>query len=44
MTTIKCPQPECDELITIDIAKSVDENGEVFVCPKCKQKFRYAEK
>jgi len=40
MTTIKCPK--CDATIEINISKAVDEHGEVFKCPKCKYKFRYA--
>lgn len=40
MNIIKCPN--CKEEITIDIAKSISDDGEVFVCPECKYKFRYA--
>ena len=40
MTTISCPK--CNNEVTIDIAKAVDEHGEEFVCPNCKIQFRYA--
>ena len=40
MKKIKCPK--CQQEVGIDIAKAIDENGEVFMCPNCKNKFRYA--
>ena len=40
MTTVKCPKCKTD--VEIDISKAVDEYSEVFLCPNCKYKFRYA--
>ena len=40
MKYIKCPK--CQQEVEINITKAVDENGEVFLCPNCKNKFRYA--
>ena len=40
--TIKCPK--CDAAVEINIAQAVDEDGEVFVCPKCNYQMRYTEK
>lgn len=40
MIKIKCPK--CKTEVEINISKAVDENGEVFMCPNCKNKFRYA--
>lgn len=34
----------CGNLVQIDISKAIDEEGEVFVCPNCKKKFRYTNK
>jgi predicted RNA-binding Zn-ribbon protein involved in translation (DUF1610 family) len=42
MVTVKCPK--CKEDVVIDIAKCVDEEGEVHVCPKCGMFFRWVEK
>ena len=42
MAKAKCPK--CGQEVEIDIAKAVDENGEVFVCPHCGFKFRYCDK
>ena len=42
MTTIKCPK--CQQEVEINIAKAVDEEGEVFRCPHCNCEFRYAPK
>ena len=42
MKQVKCAK--CGTDVTIDIAKAVDENGEVFVCPNCGFKFRFTEK
>ena len=39
---IKVPCPKCSHSVDIDIKKAVDEHGEVFICPNCKFKFRYA--
>ncbi|MEE3343952.1 MAG: hypothetical protein VZS44_07680 [Bacilli bacterium] len=33
--------PKCEKPVIIDISKSLDEEGEVFMCPNCKFKFRY---
>lgn len=41
MKTVKCPK--CDTEVKIDIAKCVDENGEVHVCPNCGMIFRYVD-
>jgi len=40
MTIIKCPK--CDSKVLIDIAKAVDEHGELFKCNNCNYTFRYA--
>lgn len=40
--TIKCPK--CGADVEINIAHAVDEDGEVFVCPKCQYQMRYTEK
>ena len=42
MKTIKCPK--CKEDVVLNIAKCVDENGEVFRCPKCGYLIRYTER
>ena len=42
MIKIKCPH--CEEPVTISISKAIDEEGEVFMCSKCKKSFRYATK
>ena len=42
MTTIKCPR--CNSDIKIDIAKAIDEHGEVFRCPNCEYLTRYTLK
>ena len=42
MKVIKCPKCQTD--VTIDIAKCVDEEGEVHRCPKCGMLFRFVEK
>ena len=34
--------PHCKEPVHIDIAKALDEDGEVFLCNYCLKKFRYA--
>ncbi len=39
---IKCIN--CDNEITIDIAKAIDEEGEVYRCPHCGFVFRYTDK
>lgn len=38
---IKCPK--CNNLVEIDIAKAVDEEGECFLCSNCGFIFRYVE-
>lgn len=42
MTIIKCPK--CKGDVKIDIAKCIDEEGEVHRCPHCGMIFRYAER
>jgi len=42
MKKIKCVK--CGNEVEIDISKALDEEGEVFRCPNCKQKFRYTDK
>lgn len=42
MVTIKCPS--CGTPVQIDIAKAVDELGEVFKCNNCGYLFRYVDK
>ena len=42
MTIIKCPK--CKNDVKIDIKNAVDEEGEVFSCPKCGWHFRYTTK
>ena len=42
MKTIKCPK--CNGDVVLNIAKCVDENGEVYKCPKCGFPIRYVEK
>lgn len=42
MDKVKCPK--CNELVEIDISKSISDDGEVFMCPHCKYVFRYVEK
>jgi predicted RNA-binding Zn-ribbon protein involved in translation (DUF1610 family) len=42
MITIECPK--CGENVKIDIAKAIDENGEVFRCEHCGYKIRYTAK
>ena len=40
MKVIKCPK--CNSDIEINIANAIDEEGEVFLCKNCLNKFRYA--
>ena len=42
MIVIKCPK--CGANVEINIAKAVDELGEVHTCPKCRYHFRYVDK
>lgn len=42
MEKVKCVK--CGSENEIDISKAIDENGEVFICPNCGQKFRYTHK
>ena len=35
------PCPNCGEKVVINIKKATDENGEEFMCPKCRYTFRY---
>jgi len=41
MDVIKCPK--CHKDVTLDITKSISDDGEVFKCPHCGWKFRYTE-
>jgi len=38
----KVPCPKCNSEVQIDIAKAMDEHGEVFKCLNCNYTFRYA--
>ena len=40
--TITCLK--CGSSVEINIARAVDEEGEVFVCPNCHFHMRYTEK
>jgi uncharacterized protein YbaR (Trm112 family) len=42
MTIIKCPN--CKKEVKINIANSISEDGEVFLCPHCNKPFRFVEK
>lgn len=42
MEHVKCVKCGCDN--EINIAKAVDENGEVYKCSCCGYPFRYAKK
>lgn len=42
MKKVKCVK--CGAEVEINISKALDEDGEVFRCPHCKQKFRYTDK
>lgn len=42
MLKVKCPK--CNADVVIDIAKAIDENGEVFKCPNCGWDLRYVDK
>jgi predicted RNA-binding Zn-ribbon protein involved in translation (DUF1610 family) len=42
MIIIKCAN--CGNDTEINIAKAIDENGEVFICPNCGKMFRYTDK
>jgi uncharacterized protein YbaR (Trm112 family) len=39
---VKCPK--CHRDTEIDIAKAIDENGEVFLCDHCKYPFRHTDR
>lgn len=39
---VKCPK--CQRETEIDIAKAIDENGEVFMCEHCNYPFRYTNR
>jgi uncharacterized protein YbaR (Trm112 family) len=41
MDIVKCPK--CKKPVTINIANSVTEDGEVYMCPHCKFEFRYVK-
>lgn len=36
--------PKCGQPTTIDLTKSISEDGELFLCPHCGWKFRYTDK
>ena len=40
MEKVKCVK--CGSEVTIDISKAKDSEGEVFECPNCGLRFRYA--
>lgn len=40
--TMKCIN--CNNEVEIDIAKAIDEEGEVYRCPHCGFVFRYTDK
>ena len=42
MKKVKCVK--CGNEVVIDIARARDEEGEVFVCPKCGFEFRFVDK
>lgn len=42
MEYVKCIK--CGHNVEINIAKALDENGEIFKCPNCGLKFRYTKK
>lgn len=42
MTVINCPF--CEKEVVLNIVNTYDEDGEVFRCPHCKEKFRYTLK
>ena len=42
MNQIKCPK--CKQLTTLNIARTIDEEGEVFKCEHCGWPFRYTNK
>ena len=42
MKIVECPK--CGAEVKINIAKAIDELGEVHMCPKCRYHFRYVEK
>jgi len=37
MEKIECVK--CGKDIELDVSKALDENGEIYVCPHCGQKF-----
>ena len=39
---VKCPKCKCET--EINIAKAIDENGEVFMCEHCRYPFRYTNR
>lgn len=39
MRIVRCPK--CGKDVTIDVSKSVDENGEIYRCDACGMKFEY---
>ena len=41
MRTIKCPK--CSKEFDINIANSITDDGEVFMCPHCGWKIRYTK-
>lgn len=42
MIIIRCPK--CNSKVLINIARAVDEHGELFKCDNCNYTFRYAAK
>lgn len=42
MKYVKCPK--CGKEVKLDVAKTIDEEGEVFKCEHCNWPFRYVQK
>jgi DNA-directed RNA polymerase subunit RPC12/RpoP len=42
MKYVKCPK--CGKEVKLDVAKTIDEEGEVFKCDHCNWPFRYVQK
>lgn len=39
---VQCPKCKAD--VKIDISDAIDENGEIYICPKCGYQFRFTNK
>ncbi len=42
MKIVKCPK--CGKEVKLDVAKAIDEEGEVFKCEHCNWSFQYVQK